>query len=641
MRHVSFWWMSLCDARLKLLSSELDEHSVLLDSNLTNMTFDDQRGEEISEALIYVRREKLISDEVLLEKVEFFNYGETRASLSMIFEFDADFMDIFEVRGVKRERRGKVLPPEVRKGKKQVVFRYEGVDGFSRETWIGFSKKPKELAEDYALYTFDVKPGETWTCTFSAGARENNLVEKDFAETLWAEQKKIRGITNEWVNVSTSNERFNSWIDNSKRALSMLVTDTGEGLYPYAGIPWFSTVFGRDGIITAFQTLFYQPSIARGVLSYLAANQAREYDPYTEAAPGKILHEVRHGEMAHSREVPFKRYYGSVDSTPLFLMLAVAYFQRTRDLEFIEQIWPNLRAALEWIDRDGDMDGDGFVEYMRSDESGLIIQGWKDSNNSVFHQNGELAEAPAALCEVQGYVYAAWQGMSHLAWVMGDNALADWLTGKAEQLYEHFNETFWVEDLGTYALALDKRKNPCNVKTSNTGHLLFTRIVPEERASRVVRQLLGEEMFSGWGIRTVGKKEALYNPIAYHNGSIWPHDNAICAAGFANYGFYREAEIILISLFQAALHCPHKLLPELFCGFSKMEDRGIVFFPAACLPQAWAAGAGLMALEAALGLEQTESGGFAIRNQHSSLFKELQISTDSESASFLFAPWES
>ncbi len=638
MRHLSFWWLSLCDARLKLLSSELDRDSVLLDSNLTNMTFSDQRGMEISEALIYVRREKLISEEVLLEKVEFFNYGEQPASLSIIIEYDVDFLDIFEVRGVQREKRGNYLPPRV--GGKQVVLGYEGLDGITRETWIEFSKKPEKIAAGHALFKFDIGPGETWSCVCSVGAHENKLAEGDFGRILEAEQSRIRGMTGQWIEVSTSNQRFNSWFDNSRQALSLLVTDTGQGIYPYAGIPWFSTAFGRDGIITAFQTLFYQPSIARGVLTYLAANQAQQYDSYSDASPGKILHEARNGEMSNTREVPFRKYYGSVDSTPLFLMLAAAYFNRTRDISFIEELWPSLRAALEWIDKDGDLDGDGFVEYVRGEDSGIFTQGWKDSVNSVFHHHGSIAEPPIALCEVQGYVYAAWQGMSHLAWVMGDNALSDWLASRADDLFRRFNETFWVDDLGTYALALDRDKKLCKVRTSNAGHLLYTKIVPPDRAGRVVNQLLGRDMFSGWGIRTVGIKEALYNPIAYHNGSVWPHDNAICAAGFANYGFYREAETVLKALFDAALHCPHKLLPELFCGFERLDGRGIVFFPTACLPQAWAAGACMMALEAALGLEQTESGGFAVRNQYCDIFRELKLSTETASANFLFSPWD-
>ncbi|NCC22400.1 MAG: amylo-alpha-1,6-glucosidase [Alphaproteobacteria bacterium] len=636
-RHLSHWWLSIANARLKLLSTELDDDGVLLDSNMTNMPFRDQRGEEISEALIYVRRQKIIRDEILLEKVTLLNYGELPASIHMTLQYAADFLDIFEVRGMDRGQRGRVLESGINDG--TAVLRYKGVDGALRETHIGFSEAPSRLGRSDCDYEFRLEPNETWSCMFSVGARRNDFAQGDFDGHLSACRERIRRRCADWIRVESSNQLFNSWLDSSKKALALLVTDTDEGLYPYAGIPWFSTAFGRDGLVTAFQTLFFQPGIARGVLTYLAAHQATEYDSYAESAPGKILHETRNGEMALAREVPFRKYYGSVDSTPLFVMLGAAYFRQTRDLDFMRTMWPPFKAALHWIETDGDRDGDGFVEYKRSEESGLFTQGWKDSWNSVFHEDGRIAEPPIALCEVQGYVYAALKGMAEIAWVMNEDDLSARLERKAQALFETFNNVFWMEDKGTYALALDKDKRPCRVKSSNVGHLLFSGIVPEERAGRIVAHLMSEEMFSGWGIRTIGTGESLYNPIAYHNGSVWPHDTGICAAGFARYGYFREAETLLAALFEAATRSPHRMLPELFCGFPKEEGSGLVFFPTACLPQAWSSGAVFMALEAALGLERTDAGGFAARSHHSGLFRDLELVNGSHSASFRITPW--
>ena len=423
-----------------------------------------------------------------------------------------------------------------------------------------------------------------------------------FDESLESASKAISGPDRIPPIIGTSNEKFDTWIERSRADLNMLLTAGPCGSYPYAGVPWFSTPFGRDGIITALQCLWVSPSMARGVLSYLTATQAKEFSAEQDAEPGKILHEAREGEMAALGEIPFRRYYGSVDATPLYLMLAGAYYRRTGDLEFIQSIWPGIELALNWIDQYGDLDHDGFVEYNRKSPTGLVQQGWKDSQDSIFHADGTLAESPIALCEVQGYVYKAKRGIAEVAAALGRTDLARRLSEDALLMQERFERAFWSERIGSYALALDAAKRQCEVRASNSGHALFCGIAGPERARLVSEQLTSENFFNGWGIRTIAEGEARYNPMSYHDGSVWPHENSLIAAGFEQYRLTGLSAKVMSGLFEAAAHFELDRLPELFCGFARRAGKAPTAYPVACSPQAWSAGAAFLLLQSSMGL---------------------------------------
>ena len=407
--------------------------------------------------------------------------------------------------------------------------------------------------------------------------------------------------------IESVNGQFNALVNRAASDLHMMITTLPTGPYPYAGVPWFNAPFGRDGIVTALECLWFHPSLAKGVLAYLASTQATEVIASQDAEPGKILHETRNGEMAALGEMPFGRYYGTVDATPLFVVLAGGYFDRTGDIRFIEGIWRNIEAALLWMDRYGDRDGDGFIEYDRQSSDGLLHQGWKDSDDAVFHSDGAPAQGAIAVCEVQGYAYAAWQASATMASALGRTRQAEEFLLRAVQLKNRFDRAFWCEELSTYGLALDGDKRLCQVRTSNAGHCLFSGIAVADRAARVAKTLLMPESFSGWGIRSVAASERRYNPMGYHSGAVWPHDNALIAYGLARYGLAHEALRVFEGLFDAGTYFDLHRIPELFCGFPRDPGEGPVLYPVACAPQAWSAGAVFLLLQACLGLRVSAS----------------------------------
>ncbi|MCA1830567.1 MAG: amylo-alpha-1,6-glucosidase, partial [Actinobacteria bacterium] len=402
--------------------------------------------------------------------------------------------------------------------------------------------------------------------------------------------------------IYTDNEVFNTLLQRGRRDLRALITETQGGRYIAAGIPWYVAVFGRDSIITAHQILMLNPTPARDTLRMLARLQGERVDEWRDEEPGKILHEIRNGSLAEAQLIPFTPYYGSVDSTPLFLMLYGTYFKWTNDRTFAEELLPNVERALRWIDEYGDRDGDGFVEYSKRSSGGLDNQGWKDSFDSIMHADGSLAEPPIALAEVQGYVYLAKHRVAEVYEALGRAADAARLRDEANRLRARFNEAFWVEEDRYYALALDGNKRPVRSITSNPGHGFYCHILDPDRAGDVVKRLLQPDMFSGWGIRTMSKSSAGYNPMSYHNGSVWPHDNALIAAGLKRYGFHKQTNRIATAIFDAAVFVDYMRLPELFCGFTRRTPNQPVAYPVACSPQAWAAGSPFLLLQAMLGL---------------------------------------
>jgi glycogen debranching enzyme len=543
------------------------------------------------------------------QQIQIKNYGLEPVETSLSLHFRADYADIFEVSGRKRQARGQELPPEV--SEDRVTLGYRGLDDVVRRTLLQFTPLPSRLTAAAARLDLALAPQQeaTFSVTVACQCGPAAPLVLHFDSARAEAQTDLERYSAWSCHLRTSNGQINAWVNRALSDIHMLTTALPTGPYPYAGVPWFNTPFGRDGIITALECLWLRPGLARGVLAYLASTQATEVIPAQDAEPGKILHEIRSGEMAALQEIPFGRYYGSIDATPLFVLLAGAYYERTGDRSFIASLWPHVEAALRWIDCYGDRDGDGFVEYQRQSANGLVHQGWKDTDAAVFHADGVLARGPIALCEVQGYVYAAWRAGATLATALGRADRAAELTRQAEALRERFERAFWCEELSTYALALDGDKRPCRVRTSNAGQCLFTGIASPEHARRVAQTLLAPESFSGWGIRTVAASERRYNPMGYHTGSVWPHDNALIAQGLARYGLGEKALQIWTGLFEAGLYFDLRRMPELFCGFPKDPGEGPVLYPLACAPQAWAAASVFLLLQACLGLEINATEG--------------------------------
>jgi glycogen debranching enzyme len=601
-RFLSCLKLKFANGRPLLLSSAVRRDNVLLAADLTNPDVYYENRIFLHRGTLHIYRSQFLWRGTLYQRIKVRNYSRGATEISLTVEFAADFADIFEVRGGKRAETGQLLEPEVGDGK--VVIGYRGLDDVMRRTVIRASDAPQVTFPSSMHFTLRLEPDQEREIemTFGCEAGPGDSAPLSYIQGLKEATHAARSSDQLTCEITTSNHQFNDWMERSRVDLNMLLTGEPQGPYPYGGIPWFTTPFGRDGIITALECLWTSPGIARGVLGFLSATQAQKISPEQDAEPGKILHEAREGEMAALGEVPFRRYYGSVDATPLYLILAGEYYRRTGDLAFVKSIWPNLELAAEWIDRYGDADGDGFVEYSRQSKHGLVQQGWKDSSDSIFHSNGDLAQPPIALCEVQGYVYAAKLELSAIAAALGKQQIAQRLMREAQTLRAKFEDSFWCEELGLYAIALDGDKKRCAVRTSNAGHALFSGIASEDRAKLVADNLAGERFYSGWGIRTVADSEARYNPMAYHNGSIWPHDNAMIAAGCARYRLTALAARVLTGLFEVSNHFAVNRLPELFCGFPRHNGKGPTSYPVACSPQAWSAGSAFLLLQSSLGI---------------------------------------
>lgn len=613
-RYLSHLELLIDGSRPLLLHSSVEDDNLSYAVDLTNADIYSEGRLSLAKDTLHISRTIYLRSGALRERMTITSHGPAPVSFILTISFANDFADIFEVRGIRRPRRGKSWSEVV--GPDMVRLNYDGLDGESRRTNLLLEPVPTSLSTAIATFMMTLAPRERKIVFVSASNSEQMhgtraVFFRERVELTRAQRMLARGA----ATVETANPVVNDILCRSMADLRMLTTATEDGPYPYAGIPWYSTTFGRDGLITALEMLWLNPGMAKGVLTRLARFQATSIDKATDAAPGKILHEMRSGEMAHLNEVPFRQYYGTVDATPLFVMLAGAYGKRTGNWSFVSTLWNAIESALSWINDVGDSDGDGFIEYARGAETGLANQGWKDSHDSIFHADGSLARGPIALVEVQGYAYAARRAAAACARAIGKPERAVVLDASADRLRLLFEDSFWCEDLNFYALALDGDKAPCRVLSSNVGHALWSGIMAPHRAAAVGSKLLDSDFFSGWGVRTVAIGASRYNPMSYHNGSIWPHDNALIARGLDRIGSKDGIIAIFEALMRAATYFDLKRIPELYCGFRRRPRRGPVLYPAACAPQAWAAAAPFSLIESMLGLEFLPAEG-EIRLNH-------------------------
>ncbi|RUV97843.1 amylo-alpha-1,6-glucosidase [Mesorhizobium sp. M1A.F.Ca.IN.022.07.1.1] len=584
---------------MSLLGASLSQDNVLFTSNLTNLPIQSAAGRDIPQGAIHIERVRLIWQDRLFDRITLSNYSREHSTIAISLHFAADFRDMFEVRGSTRPKRGTVHLAKTDKA--SVMLGYDGLDGLPRQSVISFSQAPDQLSDNRADFLIAVTKRSSKVLYVEVGPEVAETPNRDRFRAAAARARfAMRAKRRHGATVHSSGRVFNDWVERARADVALLTTELPTGPYPYAGIPWFSTAFGRDGVISGLQMLWLNPGLARGVLAFLAEHQATETSPFIDSQPGKIMHETRKGEMAALRELPFGRYYGGVDTTPLYIHLACAYADRTGDMAFIDTLWPSLKAAAEWTEEASR--ATGFVTYQRAAESGLANQGWKDSVDSVFHADGRMPKGPIALVEVQGYVFAAYRGLAALARRRGEFADAEHWENRAEEMRIAVERDFWIEDLNFYAIAIDGEGQPCKVRTSNAGHLLYAGLPQPERAKIVADQLLSASFHSGWGLRTLADDAIFFNPMSYHNGSIWPHDTALCGVGLSRYG-ERESVVRLMSgTFESAVHFNMRL-PELFCGFTRAPGEAPIAYPVACLPQAWSAGSTFMLMQACLGLE--------------------------------------
>ncbi len=609
-------------------------------------------------APLAVQRRRVLDDAAMYERITVTNYGRHATTVELELCFAADYADVFEVRGLRRPARGRSLQTEVDDRVGTVTLGYLGLDGVTRRTTLHFSLAPASLDAERATWrtplaaqgsvtldvtvgvaegdgnrahdraddpvqdqesSFDVAPPGTAgvgpltvlpasVCRQDAGGPRGDVPLRGFDVAFAALRRSYADWRAACTVIETDDQALQTVLDRSALDLRLLLADLGDGPFPVAGIPWFAVPFGRDSLIAAIQALPLTTELARGALRTLAALQGREVNAQRQEEPGKIPHELRRGEMANLNEVPFGRYYGSVDSTPLFLVLLCDYDAWTGDLALARELLPNIRAALHWIDTYGDRDGDLLLEFEADSGRGLIVQSWKDSADSLSHRDGSPASGAIAVAEAQGYVYDAKRRLAPLLARLGENALAERLSREAAALKERFNAAYWMADRDYLALALDGAKRQVGTVASDAGHCLWSGIVDAEKAAPVARRLTAPDLFSGWGIRTLATGEATYNPMSYHNGSVWPHDTSLCALGLKRYSYDRAANAVAMAVIAAARRFPDARLPELYCGFDAADGLPVPY-PLACSPQAWAAGAPLALVRAMLGLEPDAAAG--------------------------------
>jgi glycogen debranching enzyme len=613
MRYNSALTLTLGDEKPHSSGAQVTQDNVELVTRLSNPDMVDEHDTPIPANTIHLKRRITLCDSLVHQALTLRNCNDHAVALPLNIGFESDFVDMFNVRGRKNEALGTKQGAQFTQNFARVSWLYHGVDRTDREASIFFSSdpRPERLEHNQAHFVLPLLPGQETTIYLEFGKFKHDAVgpsARTYQDAVDVVRKERAAILSEGAKLEFSDPHLQEWFDRSLGDLALLTTHYDSGPYPCAGLPWFAVPFGRDGIITALEMLWAKPAMAKGVLKFLSDRQALQENPAQDAEPGKIMHETRQNEMSRAGMVPFGLYYGGVDTTLLYIILAGEYLRQTDDRDFISQIWPNIQAALAWIENyaeDKNLPGresDGFIVYEKKKEDGLTNQMWKDSVDSVFYGDGDTnVKFPRAVCEVQGYAYAAWKTGKRLAELFQDAAKAKHYAAKADRLYERFNEKFWDREKEFYILALDGDKKPCQVKASNMGQLLFTGIVPADRAEKIVSLLTDTKFFSGFGIRTVPEGETRYNPMSYHNGTVWPHDTALIARGMGQTGHTAEA----LALFKGLSNAAEKnggRLPELFAGFAREEDFGPVAYPHACSPHAWAAAAAFQLLQAVLGL---------------------------------------
>ncbi|MGG1631720.1 amylo-alpha-1,6-glucosidase [Rossellomorea sp. NRS-1567] len=552
---------------------------------------------------VEIERKRFIYDDVLYETITTKNYYPKPVSFELNVEVDVDFNDMFIVRGFQTGNVGKRTGQNVED--QSLTFQYEGADDINRATKIQWDAKAKNVKENGEItFQVELQHEEEQSITFMIVPLENVETRDDILPVEEALQK-LKVSYKEWsaqlTKVETDYQPLQRLVDRGLSDLRVLLTDTGYGKFPVAGLPWFGVPFGRDSLIAALQMIAFQPQVAKGTLFTMAGEQGTKVDPWRDEQPGKIMHEIRYGELANTNQIPFTPYYGTIDATPLFLVLLTEYVKWTGDFDTFHKLEGNVRRALEWIDQYGDRDGDLFVEYHQESSKGIANQGWKDSGDSIVHRNGEYADTPIALVEVQGYVYQAKRGLAAVYEALENNEKASRLKAEAKNLQERFEQEFWMDDQEFYAIALDQNKEKVGTITSNPGHVLYSEMMSGNRAAKVSQTITNDKMFSGYGIRTMGKGEAGYNPMSYHDGSIWPHDNSMTLLGLSKLGFTDESKKVMSGLIDASRHFEYDRLPELFCGYESAFGKAVKY-PVACSPQAWAAGTPLVFIQSLLGL---------------------------------------
>jgi glycogen debranching enzyme len=612
-RFLSKFQLWINEKKPVLLTSNAEDNyvsTILLTNPHIEMDGDIQLWRESIE----IERKRFIYDEVLYETIKVKNYYPKQVSFDISVEMDADFADMFIVRGFQHGEIG--TKEETIVNEQEMIFHYRGADQVNRQTVVKWSRNPKRFEKGTVTFNFTLGHEQEDEVTLMICPNVGELQTREFVDKDEA-LSKIEQSYQEWqeqtTKVTSDVERMQRLVERGLKDIRVLLTDLGHGKFPVAGLPWFGVPFGRDSLIAALQMLPFNPEVAKGTLKTMAAYQGTKEDPWRDEQPGKIMHEIRFGELANTNQVPFTPYYGTIDATPLFLILLTEYVKWTGDIYLFDELQDNVENALRWIHQYGDRDGDLFVEYHQESRKGIANQGWKDSGDSIVHRNGDYAKTPIALCEVQGYVYQAKMGIAEIYKAKGLMEKAEHLQKEAEELKAKYNEAFWMEEAKFYAIALDHEKKQVGTITSNPGHTLYSGIIPNDRVEQVVNVLCSEKMFSGFGIRTMGKGEAGYNPMSYHDGSIWPHDNSLILLGLTKTGQQQAAKKVISGLLEAAKHFEYDRLPELFCGYDASVGKPIPY-PVACSPQAWAAGTPFIFIQSLLGLFPNALAGEIIIN---------------------------